>query len=459
MEILNFIGGEFIPAEGHVVFEKVSPFDGSILAQVANSNALDVIKALQMAKKSSTIWSATSWEDRAQVLQKIADCLEKRVEEVSYQEALHQGLPKQFVEINNVRVAIQIFRDHAQKLSQSEKNPNHSKPTGVIGIMTSWAFSLRLVAERLAPALAAGNVCLVKVSEQSPITGQILGEIFREIELPTGVVGVIQGGSEVSKILAAHPSVRAVTAAGRTSTIESIGKAALPLFKKVQLSGSAKNSCVVLADTDYKSQMPEIMQSFLIGQGQLCWNSSRIFIPEAMASDFVEAMKQYLSTLRMSTSPHDTSPWTPLISAMAVDHIDEKKQFALRERGKVIFGGQRPEGLGFHYEPTVFLDLPNCSVLQQDELFGPLLLVTPVKYQHEAVKWANTSYLGHSAIVWGSQEKALKVAEQIECAQVSLNSWILNGPNPILGTKHSSFGNLDMSWAGSFYSEVKTIQF
>ncbi|HEY1079198.1 MAG TPA: aldehyde dehydrogenase family protein [Bdellovibrio sp.] len=457
MDLQNFIGGAFVPAESQKTFSKLSPFSGEVLAQVAHSDAMDVIKALQSAKKSLPLMKEMARPERAALLTKIAEYIQSHADEIAYQEALHQGLSHQFTLENSVKPALEALQRNARALLEELPVNVVVQPSGLVGIVTSWNLSLKLVVERLAPALAAGNAVMVKVSENSPITVKILGEALLAAGAPAGSVNFIQGFADVGEVIAGHPSVRAVTFVGCNANLERVAKAGLAQSKKMQLAGGAKNSAVVLADTDFKNNIAQILTPFLMGQGQLCWNVSRLFVMEAVADDFMKTVKEYFSTLTKLKDPRGSELWTPLIAAKSITHIDEKIREGTSEHGKVFSGGKASLGPGFFYEPTVMLDLPNCSVLQQDELAGPLLIVTPVKYQHEAVKWANTSYLGHSAVVWGPAEKTLKVAQQIEAAQVWINTWMNSQESVSFGLKQSGFGNPDMHWNGSFYSDVKKL--
>ena len=457
MELLNFIGGEFVGSESKKTFVKKSPFDNSELATVVSSDAMDVIKAIQHSKKALQASENDSVEQRSQILNALADYFLANAEQIAYQEALHQGLSKKFSLKHNVQVAIDCLRKNAQDVLKPLPAGTIAQRSGIIGIVTSWSLSLRLVTERLAPALAAGNAVLIKVSEHSPITGQILGEALKAAQVPAGLVQILQGDAEPAKIIAGHPSVRAVTATGRQSTIEAIAKAAQVQFKKLQLSGGAKNSSMVLTDFDYKNRIGEILESFLLGQGQMCWNTTRLFVLESFAKEFTEELKAYLGNLKPLTSPEGDSLWTPLIAADRIATIKERIQFGVSEHGKVMSEADAASVSGNFIRPTFMIDLPNCSVMQQDELHGPLFLITPVKYQHEILKWSNTSYLGHSAVIWGPDEKLLKVATKLECAQVWLNSWMSGSEEAIFGLKQSSFGMTDMSWAGTFYSDVKKL--
>ncbi len=184
-----------------------------------------------MRKKAAISFKESSFEERSLLLKKIADHLEQNAESISYEEALYQGLPQSFVLENSVRVSIQILRHVAESLSNPLPSNTLVQPNGVVGIITSWVCSLRLIVERMAPALAAGNTVVIKVSEQSPITAKILGEALQQVQAPSGVVTLLQGSADIGQIIAGHPSIQAITAVGKTSTMESIAKAGLTQFK------------------------------------------------------------------------------------------------------------------------------------------------------------------------------------------------------------------------------------
>ena len=446
-----------MPAESHKTFSKFSPFSGEVVATAACSDAMDVIKALQSAKKAQPLLKEMARPERAALLEKISEYIQTHSDEIAYQEALYQGLSQHFTLENSVKPALKALRQNARALREELPADIVVQPTGIIGIITSWNLSLKLVIERMAPALAAGNALMIKVSEHSPITTQILGEALQAAGAPEGSVNIVQGFTDVAEIIAGHPSVRAVSFVGSSENLERIAKAGVVQSKKMQLAGGAKNSAVVLNDADFKNNIAQILTPFLMGQGQLCWSVSRLFVMEAVAEEFMKTAREYFSSLAKLQDPRGTELWTPMITKMSLLHIDKKIHEGVAEHGKVFCGGKVSAGQGFFYEPTVLLDLPNCSVLQQDELAGPMLIVTPVKYQHEAVKWANTSYLGHSAVVWGPAEKALKVARQIEVAQVWINTWMQGLDINSFGLKQSGFGNPDMRWSGGFYSDVKKL--
>ncbi len=459
-EFLNFIDGEFVPAQSKASFAKMSPFTGELLGNVAASDAMDVIRAIQAAKRAQVEMEKWTLAQRAELLSKVATKLEEKIEDYAYQEALHQGLPANFVREKSLQYAIHQFRIISEAVTKYDQNKIPElqvQPTGIISIVLSWNLSLRLLAERLASALAAGNICLVKVSELSPITAVIMGEVLTAAGVPKGLVQFIQGrGSEVGALLAAHPSIRAVNFVGKLTNAEKIIQGALPQFKKVQINSGVKNSIFVLNEVDFQTKMPQILESFLIGQGQLCWNMTRIFVLESFQKEFTEKLKEYLASLKPATSPKDTSPWTPAINAEVLQQLEAKSQQIKMEEGKLIAGGVKADSNGYFFQPTVSLDLPNCSEMQQEEIRGPLLILTAVKYQHEMVKWANTGYYGHSAVIWApNSEKALKIAEKIDVGTVSVNSWFPAEFEP--GHRQTSFGLINTGPWGRFYSDVKVL--
>jgi aminomuconate-semialdehyde/2-hydroxymuconate-6-semialdehyde dehydrogenase len=460
MVFQNYIDGEFSPAQNKSYFSKMNPFTGEILGKVAASDAMDVIRAIQAAKKAQIEFEKWTFEQRAELLTSIAKKLEEKLETYALQEALHQGLPLQFVKEKSLQYSIKHFRAGAAATRQraQKKDPAfYIQPTGIISLILSWNLSLRLLTERLVPAIAAGNVCLVKVSEFSPVTALIMGEVLTAVQAPKGLVQFIQGrGAEVGALLAAHPSIRGVSFVGKLANAEKVIQGSLPQFKKIQVYSGVKNNMFILPEVDFQNRLPEILQSFLIGQGQLCWNTTRLFVLESFQKEFTEKLSQYLNSLKPASSPEDSSPWTPMISEEVLQQMEMKSQQIKREEGKLITGGKRDSGPGYFFHPTLSLDLPNCSEMQQDEMSGPLLILTAVKYQHEMLKWANTGYYGHSAIVWApSTEKALKIAEKVDVGTVSINSWFPEDFEP--GHRQTSFGQVALSPWERFYSDIKLL--
>jgi aminomuconate-semialdehyde/2-hydroxymuconate-6-semialdehyde dehydrogenase len=458
MGFQNFIEGTWAQATGSDVFKKYSPFTGELLGEVKQSSLLDLVKAIQSAKKALTNLEKSTHEERAIILENFAKALEENKNEIALQEATHQGLPQAFVLKNSVEASIKILQTHAKQLRTQSANAEHwHRPVGVVGIISSWTLSLKLIVERWAPAFAAGNTVIIQAANHSPITATIIGHLAMNLQLPAGLINILHGGDDITLALAGHPGVRAITAVTTQKKIEAIAVAAIKEQKKLQLTGETKNAGLLIGDAITPEQVEEILASFLIGQGQLPWNISRLFVTESKQEQVIPVIKSYFEKLKPLNSPQENSPWTPMITSEAAEKIAGIVQTAKSEEGKIFCGGSKADHKGNFFQPTVIIDLPNCSVLQQDDVHGPMLIVTTVKYQHEMVKWANTSYLAHSAVIFGPAEKIPKLAEKLDAQHVFANSWLDENTPTILGQKNSFFGNPDTAWDGSFYSDVKKL--
>lgn len=451
----NFINGELVSPAAENFFAKESPFTGELLGQVPLSSAMDFVQALQGAKKAAAAMQSLTLEQRREILIKFANKLTEKKEAYAYQEGLHQGLPASFVLNSSIEPAIKILRNVAEQLAMGSSDLLQARPTGVIAILPSWNLSLFLCIERLAPALAAGNAVIIKLSELSPVTGSLLAELLLAGDLPAGAVQLLHGNAELAQLIMSHPGIRAVSLVGRQSTFESGTKSILNQGKKIQFAGPAKNVSSVIAGFDLQAHFSDVLSSFLIGQGQLCWNSSRLLILESLTSEFYPKLQEAIETLKPLRDPSGDSMWTPMISRALQQKAKQDYEMALSEKGNLLARPDANPEQGFYTQPVFVRDLTNCSLLHQDELQTPIFLANSVKYQHEISKWVNNSYLGHSSFIWGDAEKALKVSQTLDVAHVSINQWKPGQIGSVFGAKQSSFGNLETAWNGSFYSDVK----
>ncbi len=449
----NYINREFTTSGEGARFTKESPFTGEVLGEGSLSSALDFVQALQGAKKATGAMRALTPDQRREALLKMAQALENEKLSISLQEALHQGLPTSFILENSIEPSIKLLKQIAAEL-ESGDSPNR-QPTGVLAVIPSWCLSLFLAIERLGPALAAGNCVLVKASELSPITGLLLAQILDSTDLPPGAVQILYGDGEISQLMMSHPGIRGVSLVGRQSTYESGAKSNLSQLKKIQYAGSTKNVSAVIGGFDFKKHFPELLKSFLLGQGQLCWNASRLIILESMADEFYAELERFISDLTPLLDPRGESIWTPLISRETEKRTLALQESAILEKGHLMAQPKSNSEGGFFTKPVFIRDLTNCSLLHQNELQAPVFLVNTVKYQHEISKWVNNYYLGHSTFIWGDSERALKVSQTLDVAHVGINQWRPGLMGSVFGHKQSSFGSLDRSWRGSFYSDVK----
>jgi aminomuconate-semialdehyde/2-hydroxymuconate-6-semialdehyde dehydrogenase len=422
-----------------------SPWNQEILAEWRDADEMDVIRCLQSSKKFLALPAGWPREERLALLERLKAAVEKIADAGALQEAETQGLPKSFVLENSFYFSIRLLEKNIEALKTTASSGYLHSPSGVVAAISAWCLSFRLVMETLVPAWAAGNSVIIKISSRSPTTAQILQNLMAEIEAPPGSVHILLGeGAKVGAFLAAHPGVRAVSFVGQSKNAESVIKATAAQFKKLRVRGGTKNAAMILPGFDSEKYLSQVLESFLIGQGQTGWSMTRLLTTEAEAEKLSEGLKKKLLELRPAQGPEDPSPWGPLRSPEIQTQLVKK---AMQEHAKKLL----PDFNG----PTFLLDLPNCSDLQQEELQAPVFPIVTVKYLHELSKWANNTSYGQLAVLWGDENKARKVCEKLEFGGMWLNHWMRAQDQSPWGLKQSAFGIPDDLAEGPFYSDRK----
>jgi len=462
MIIQSFINGAF--QKSFSLFTKKNPFTRTDLHQVEMADLMQAVQALQGAQKTYLEWKSSSLEDRISLLTKIKDGTEKNKIQFAKLEALDQGLPLHFVESHGVQAAIDCFTFAIEQLKNFQpSNAEFYSPNGVTVIIASWNLSLRVICERLAPALAAGNSVVIKVSSASAVTAHILGTVLTEAQCPLGLVQVVVSNhQDVKDILIAHPATKAVSFVGSlknaANVIQKVTAQAGSQFKKMQIASGSKNTAVALSavtDTPFE----HVMQSFLTGQGQLAWNSNRLFILEKYEKEWTEKITDYLKALCPSEGIEDGSLWTPCLKADSFARFGEIENLAIQDKAHLIqvtdtLPAQQKQSF---LKPAFTKDMSNCSTLQQDQVTAPLFILSTVKYPFDIAKYSNVSYYGLSAHIWGDETKITKVAEQLDVGQIFVNKWSAECHKVNLGVKQSGFGLQDYQVFGDFFSNAKNL--
>lgn len=459
MQIYSFIDNEFYKSDSK--FYKYNPYNLEKLHEVSSCDLLGLVSAIRSANQAFLQWKVSSLEERKLLIEKTKAALVAQANEYALLEASDQGLPLAFVRQNSIGLSIKNIDEVIQQRPVGE-NLEYSA-VGVIAIVASWNLSLRVILDRLIPAILAGNSVIVKVSSASVVTAHILAEILTVAEAPRGLVNIIvTDDSEVKKTLLAHPGVKAVSFTGSIeSTAEIlplIMKTSIQNFKKIQVSSGSKNSAVVLGEPS-EENFSQIMNSFLIGQGQLVWNSSRLFILEKFEKQWEEKIKDYLQNLRPSEAPADNSVWTPCLKRKSFSGFGEIKSMAHEDQAKLIeCTYSLTDTQKKTFLPAVFTkDMSRCSTLQQDQIHSPVFILSTVKYPFDVPKYSNVSYFGFAAHLWGDRDKLLKVAEGLDVGLAAINKSSVEVPGPVVAVKQSGFGLQDFQSFGAFFSNVKKL--
>ncbi len=394
------------------------------------NSLIDFVQSLQEMKKQQVHLAGQTHEERAQILRSISQKIREQAPEIATVLANHYQLPLDFTLKNEVEASARIFDETAQ----IQKPTNvWVQATGLITLIVPEFFSVRILAERLAPALLAGNGVFVLLPPKHPVTDTPLREVFEF----GGPVKIFEGGEELKEVMVAHPSVQAVSAYETPEAAEKTLKLLAGSWKKVQVSAGYHNSALVLNDVNLAQVAEKLVESCFTGLGQWPWNISSIDGTDTQLERFREVFRAELQK----------KIW-PEFSEKLRGRMEILKNQLLSEKAKVWYGGESDQ-------PLVVEDLSHCSTLQQDCLQAPVVLISPVKYVHEMVKWANVSYFGMYAQVFGPAEKVEKFGSQLNVSQVGANSWIESMATLPQGMKQSFSGIRSLHPFDDFFSDQK----
>jgi aminomuconate-semialdehyde/2-hydroxymuconate-6-semialdehyde dehydrogenase len=473
--LTNFINGEFVAPKNGKYLAKHDPTTGRVMAEVPDSDALDVVAAIQSARQALEKWSATPARERARVLNKIADLVEANADELAAIESRDVGKPVWLArETDMARTALN-FRFFAAKImgetslaaALDDQFVNYvlRQPVGVCALIGPWNLPLYTLTWKLAPCLAMGNTAVCKPSELTPSSMLRFAEILLEAGLPPGVCNIVCGrGETAGAALVQHPGVPLISFTGGTETGARIQAMAAPHTKKLSLELGGKNANIILKDANIEKAVAGSVRAAFLNSGQICLCGSRLLVQEEIYEKFMTEFRQATLKFKVGDPRDKDTMMGPLVSAAQLAKTVEAVEQAKKEAGRVTVGGappELPENLrgGYFYAPTIIEDLTNCSDLWQREIFGPVVTVVSFKYPHEAVKLANTSSYGLSASLWTADiTRGHKIAAQIAAGTVWVNTWAQRDPRvPFGGVKASGMGREGGDWSLDFYSEMKTI--
>lgn len=468
--VRNFVDGAFAdPVDGEFL-DDLAPATGQAIAKIPDSTSADVDRAVGAAMRAFPAWSATSAEERSRLLLRVADAIEKRLDELAALESLDAGKPVSLARRLDIPRAAANFRFFATAILH-EKSEAHTtdrtalnytlrQPLGAVGLISPWNLPLYLLTWKIAPAIAAGNTCVAKPSELTPLTADALAELLQSAGVPPGVVNIVHGrGPSAGAALVAHPDVRAISFTGGTATGAHVAASAAPHFKKLSLELGGKNANVVFADADLDEAVATSVRSSFWNQGEICLCGSRIFVERSVYDVFVERLVSATRALRVGDPADPATDVGALISETHLAKVSGYLDLARREGGTILTGGERLDRPGWFLTPAVITGLDcDCRVLQE-EIFGPVVTVTPFDAEEEAVRFANATRYGLSATVWTRDlQRAHRVAAAIDAGTVWINCWLLRDLRvPFGGMKESGLGREGGFESLHFFTEAKNV--
>jgi aminomuconate-semialdehyde/2-hydroxymuconate-6-semialdehyde dehydrogenase len=464
LRLANFIGGSFVPPHSGTYFDDINPSTEEAIAEVPDSDARDIDDAVRAARKAFPAWSLTPVAERSRLLLKLADLIEKNFDELAQIEADDCGKPLSLARTLDIPRAIANFRFFATAIQHqaSEAHITDStainytlrQPLGVVGLISPWNLPLYLLSWKIAPAIAAGNTCVAKPSEMTPLTANRLAELANEAGIPAGVINIVHGfGGKAGRALTAHDDVAAISFTGGTLTGAAVAANAAPGFKKLSLELGGKNPTVIFADADLDQAIPTALRASFWNQGEICLCGSRIFVEQPVYDAFVDRFVAMTRDLRLGED------YGALISAAHLEKVSRYIDLAKEEGGTIVAGGNRIDRKGYFVEPTVITGLgTECRVLQE-EIFGPVVTITPFRDEAEAIAFANSTRYGLSSSVWTRDlSRAHRVAAAIESGTVWINCWLLRDLRvPFGGMKESGVGREGGFESLHFFTEAKNV--
>ncbi|MEO9532319.1 MAG: aldehyde dehydrogenase [Crocinitomicaceae bacterium] len=473
--IKNYINGELIAPFSNEHIDNVDPSRGKVYSQIPDSTAEDVQNAVEAAEKAFPIWSNTPKDERAAILIKIADIIESRLEEFALAESLDNGKPVSLAShvdipraVSNLKffaTAIQHFAAESHYMEGVGVNYTTRKPIGIVGCISPWNLPLYLFTWKIAPALATGNCVIAKPSEVTPMTAYMLSEVCAEAGLPKGVLNIVHGlGHKVGDAMTRHPKIKAISFTGGTNTGATIAKIAAPMFKKMSLELGGKNPNIIFADCDFEKALSTTMRSSFANQGQICLCGSRIFIERPIYEKFKEA---FVAKTERSKVSYPTDPDARLGAVVSKGHMEKVLSYvdlAKEEGGTVLTGGTQVKldgeyTEGYYIRPTIIEGLSYDCRTNQEEIFGPVVTITPFDTEEEVLMMANSTEYGLAATVWTENlRKAHRVADEIHSGIVWVNSWLVRDlRTPFGGVKNSGVGREGGFEALRFFTEPKNV--
>jgi aminomuconate-semialdehyde/2-hydroxymuconate-6-semialdehyde dehydrogenase len=473
--IQNFINGEFVSAVSGKTLNNVNPAKNESIGTLPDSDAQDIHNAVAAAKAAFKTWGKTSAAERAAYLYRIADLIDEQTDELALAESTDQGKPLWLAKSMDIPRAAANFRFFAGAILHDEAafhqttpnlyNYSLRQPVGVAGLISPWNLPLYLLTWKIAPALAAGNTCVAKPSEVTPLTAFKLCEIFQQAALPNGVANLVHGlGTNVGDALTTHEDVPIISFTGGTSTGKLVYRNAVEKFKKVSLELGGKNPTIIFNDADYTKALKTTIRSAFTNQGEICLCGSRIYVQEDLYDRFLTDFVNEAKKLEVGDPLAEKTNLGAIVSQDHFNKILSYIDLAKTEGGKIETGGKSVKlngdhANGFFIEPTIISGLKNNCRVIQEEIFGPVVTVLPFKTIEDAIGLANESSYGLSSNIWTSNLKtAQQVSAEVDAGIIWVNTWMPRDlRTPFGGMRQSGVGREGGRYSLDFFTKVKNI--
>jgi aldehyde dehydrogenase (NAD+) len=440
-----FIGGKFVAPRSGKYFDSINPATEEKLAEIAEADARDVDLAVKSARRAyKNVWSKMPGRERGKFLYRVARLIQEKARELAVLETMDGGKTiKESRDIDLPLVAAHFFyyAGWADKLDYAFPGRT-AQSLGVAGQIIPWNFPLLMAAWKLAPALAAGNTCVLKPAETTSITAMHLAEIFQEAGLPDGVVNIVTGAGETGKALVEHDDVDKIAFTGSTSVGKLLTQAVAGTKKKLTLELGGKAANIIFEDAPIDQAVEGIIAGIYFNQGHVCCAGSRLLVQEGIFPAVIRKLRDRIATLRVGNPLDKNTDIGAINSRMQLDKICELVDSGLRQGAELVQSSAKLPAKGYWYPPSFFTGVTASHRIAQEEIFGPVLSVMTFRTPEEAIERANNTPYGLSAGVWTDKgSKIFKIVSKLRAGIVWANTYNKFDPtSPFGGYKESGFG-------------------
>ncbi|SKC39343.1 aldehyde dehydrogenase [Ohtaekwangia koreensis] len=474
-KIYNYINGELVEPISGKFLSNYSPAEGKIYSVIPDSDQHDVEKAVVAAKAAFIQWSTMAVEKRSAILTRIADLIDRDLDKLALAESIDNGKPVKLAKVVDIpRASANMrffasgaihFASEAHVTGTDAINYTVRNPIGIAGCISPWNLPLYLFTWKIAPALASGCTVVAKPSELTPMTAFLFSRLCIEAGLPKGVLNIVHGlGPKAGQAIIEHPEIPAISFTGGTVTGKKIAATTAPMFKKLSLELGGKNPNIIFADCDFEQAVTTSIQSSFSNQGEICLCGSRIFVEQSIYKKFVDEFVKRTKALITGDPLSDVTNTGALVSEAHMNKVLAYIDLARQEGGTIETGGNRVTisgrcAQGYFVEPTVITGL-NCACrTNQEEIFGPVVSITPFAKEEEVIGYANSTPYGLSATIWTENlKRAHRVAAEVKSGIVWVNCWLVRDlRTPFGGMKQSGVGREGGWEALRFFTEAKNV--
>jgi aldehyde dehydrogenase (NAD+) len=440
-----FIGGKWVAPQSGAYFDTISPSTEQKLSEVAEADERDVASAVESARHAyDKYWSKLRPIERGKYIYRIARVIQERSRELAIVESMDGGKPiKESRDVDLPLAAAHFFyyAGWADKLPYAFPGQN-PRALGVAGQVIPWNFPLLMAAWKLAPALAAGNTCVLKPAETTPLTALLLAKIIEECDLPPGVVNIVTGAGKTGASLVAHADVDKVAFTGSTDVGKRIQKALAGTNKKLTLELGGKAANIVFADAPLDQAVEGIIGGIFFNQGHVCCAGSRLLVEEGIFDVLMRKLRDRMLTLRVGDPLDKNTDVGAINSKMQLDKIRSLVAAGEHEGATRFSTPCKLPDRGYWFAPTIFTGVSQSHRIAREEIFGPVLSVMTFRTPDEAVEKANNTMYGLSAGVWTDKgSKSFWVSQRLRAGVVWANTYNKFDPSsPFGGYKESGFG-------------------